>query len=79
MKYLIGILKGLYNGTLFLNIPEYSILDITKSTVSTTIFVDEDGNDLENEIEDILDDVMKEGEWFIKLIFDGIEDYDPYE
>lgn len=70
--------KG-YFGTLILNIAEYSSLEVGNKSVSTFQFIDDDGNDIEDPAEESLDDVMMEGSWFVKLIFEGIEDYEPYE
>lgn len=80
MNYPIGILadKG-YHGTLFLNIPEYSTFEVGKDNVSTMEFIDANGNDLDDPIEVDLTNLPMEAEWFINLIFEGIEDYEPYE
>ncbi len=79
-RFPIGILSKLdYLGTLFLNIPEYSTFEVGRDNVSTMEFVDVNGNDLDDPIETDLTNMMMPADWFLNLIFEGIEDYEPYE
>jgi hypothetical protein len=76
MKYPMRILGQMgFEGSLMINNADYTSLGIGENVV-TSFEIDTDGDD---HYEEDISNVMKEPIWFLRMIFEEVEDWDLFE
>jgi hypothetical protein len=76
MKYPMRVLGQMgFEGSLMINNADYTSLGIGENVV-TSFEIDTDGDD---HYEEDISNVMKEPIWFLRMIFEEVEDWDLFE